>query len=428
MVWSQRHERCDNTVAQQRRVSSWSPHLAAATHFDRDGVWPIDCALHTVSWRWQPPAYSPVSPRALITGIGVACGLAPAGDEIAIEALKERYGATDVLLTDSGTSALILALRATVPAGGTIAYPGYACIDLTSAAVGANVRVRLYDLDPATLSPDLESVRRVIERGVDAIVVAHLYGYPADIAAVQALAAAHGIPVIEDAAQGAGGTLNGARLGSIGDISVLSFGRGKGMTAGSGGALLVRTPRLAEWMRRVRGELGAPARGGREVVALAGQWLFARPLLYRLPAAIPALKLGEMVYKPPQQPRAMRLTAAAILTTALQMDQGEVRARCVRASDLLSRINGMSRLRPIRALPAANPAFSGWRWLMVVEMWRPRWPWARYADIRSRWNSTGSCDHFSHRENGLATDRCCCAIISSLFRRTLVSPAPTRGG
>lgn len=310
-----------------------------------------------MSWRWQPPAYSPVSPRALVSGFGVACGLAPGGDEFVIEALKERYSATDVLLTDSGTSALILALQATVPAGGTIAYPGYACIDLTSAAVGANVCVRLYDLDPVTLSPDLESVRRVIERGVDAIVVAHLHGYPADITAVRELAAAHGIPVIEDAAQGAGGMLNAARLGSIGDISILSFGRGKGMTAGSGGALLVRTPKLAEWMRRARGDLGVPARGGREIVALAGQWLFARPLLYRLPATIPALKLGEMVYRPPQQPRAMRLTSVEILRTALQMDPGEVHARCERASDLLSRIHGMSRLRPIRAIAGGKPGF-----------------------------------------------------------------------
>lgn len=310
-----------------------------------------------MSWRWQPPAYSPVSPRALVSGFGVACGLAPAGDEFVIDALKERYGATDVLLTDSGTSALILALQATVPAGGTIAYPGYACIDLTSAAVGANVCVRLYDLDPATMSPDLESVRRVIERGVDAIVVAHLYGYPADITAVRALAAAHGIPVIEDAAQGAGGMLNGARLGSIGDISILSFGRGKGMTAGSGGALLVRTPKLAERIGRVRGDLGVSTRGGGEVVALAGQWLFARPLLYRLPAAIPALKLGEMIYRPPQPPRTMRPTSVQILRTALKMDPDEVRARCARASDLLSRINGTSRLRPIRAIAGGNPGF-----------------------------------------------------------------------
>jgi DegT/DnrJ/EryC1/StrS aminotransferase family len=310
-----------------------------------------------MSWRWLAPVYSPVSPRALVHGIGAACGVLRTRNEIVIEELKSRYDAMEVLLTDSGTSALILALRATVPPGGTVAYPGYACIDLTSAAVGANVRVRLYDLDPTTLSPDLESVRRVIERGVDAIVVAHLHGYPADIVGVRALAAARGIPVIEDAAQGAGGTLNGAKLGSIGDISILSFGRGKGMTAGSGGALLVRTPRLAQWIHRVRAELRPAERGGREIVALAAQWLFVRALLYRLPAAIPTLKLGEMVYKLPQPPRTMRLAAAAVLPTALRMDPEEVHARSVRARNLLSRINGVSRFRPIRAIADGEPGF-----------------------------------------------------------------------
>ena len=63
----------------------------------------------------------------------------------------------------------MLALRALVPAGGTIAYPSYACIDLTTAALGANVRVRLYDIDPVTLSPDLDSLRAAVARGVDAI-------------------------------------------------------------------------------------------------------------------------------------------------------------------------------------------------------------------------------------------------------------------
>jgi dTDP-4-amino-4,6-dideoxygalactose transaminase len=162
------------------------------------------------------------------------------------ETLRERFGARDVILTDSGTSALILALRSLLPQGATIAYPAYACVDLTAVALRARMRVRLYDLDPATLSPDLDSVRAAIGRGVDAIVVAHLYGYPADVAGVEELAALHGIPVIEDAAQGAGGTVRGMRLGSLGDVSILSFGRGKGTTCGSGGALLSRS-RQTSW-------------------------------------------------------------------------------------------------------------------------------------------------------------------------------------
>ena len=126
------------------------------------------------------------------------------------------------------------------------------------------MHVRLYDIDPSTLSPDLDSVTKVFARGVDAIVVSHLYGYPADFLGVQALASEHGIPLIEDAAQGAGGALCNRMLGTLGDIAILSFGRGKGMTSGSGGAVIVRTPELAGWVGSMRGELGSASAGGFE--------------------------------------------------------------------------------------------------------------------------------------------------------------------
>jgi hypothetical protein len=310
-----------------------------------------------VSWRWQVPVYSPVSPRSLVGGFAAACGLRSDDRGAVTRALIERYDAIDAVLTDSGTSALILALRALVPVGGTVAYPGYGCVDLTSAAIGAGMQVRLYDLDPTTLSPDLDSVRSVIERGVDAIVVAHLYGYPADIEAVRSLASAHGIPIIEDAAQGSGGALRGRKLGSFGDVSVLSFGRGKGMTAGGGGAVLVRTRALTGWAQATRAELGMAARGGREIVALAGQMLLSHPLLYRLPASVPALKLGEMVYKPPKDPRAMSRTAAAILPSAIQMEAGEIAKRRARADDIISRGDAMSQLRVVRPVAGGQSGF-----------------------------------------------------------------------
>jgi len=240
------------------------------------------------------------------------------------EELRRRYDATDAVLTNSGTSALVVALRDLLPRGGTVAYPSYACIDLTAAALKAGVRVRLYDLDPTTLSPDLDSVANVLKRGVEAIVVAHLYGYPADVTGVRKLADEQGVAVIEDAAQAAGGTLNGTRLGSLADVSILSFGRGKGMTAGSGGALLARSPRLTEWTQRVRASLGAEMRGGSEVGVLAAQWLLARRPIYGIPASIPALKLGETVYREPSDPHSISVTAGAILKFALAGDDREV--------------------------------------------------------------------------------------------------------
>jgi perosamine synthetase len=281
---------------------------------------------------------------------------ASAHDAVAL-ALRRRYGSVDALLTDSGTSALILALRKILPPGGTVAYPAYACIDLTTAALGAGVRVRLYDVDPATLSPDLDSVRAAIRRGVDAIVVAHLYGYPADMIGVRKLAAERGIPVIEDAAQGAGGTLGGALLGSIGDVAILSFARGKGTTGGSGGAVLVKTPALAEWTCRARSELQAGSRGGREVLSLAAQRLLSHPYLYRLPASIPGLKLGEMVFHPPRIPRAMAAASVAVLRRTLGLEVLEVSGRRARARNLLSSMSEMPDGVAVRPIPGGESGF-----------------------------------------------------------------------
>jgi dTDP-4-amino-4,6-dideoxygalactose transaminase len=272
-------------------------------------------------------------------------------------ALRSRYGAADALLTDCGTSALTLALRELVNSGGIVAYPAYACIDLTTAALGAGVNVRLYDVDPTTLSPDLDSVRAAIRRGVDAIVVAHLYGYPADVIGVRELAAEHGIPVIEDAAQGAGGTLLDQLLGSLGDVAILSFARGKGTTGGSGGALLVKTPALAEWTSRERALLPAGSRGGMEVVSLAAQRFLSNPNLYPLPTAIPALKLGEMVYHPPRQPRAMSAVSAAILRWTLAIEPQEVSNRRTRAKELLSRVRATSDIVVARPIPGGESGF-----------------------------------------------------------------------
>jgi len=284
-------------------------------------------------------------------------GLRASAHEVVTSALRLRYGSVDALLTDSGTSALILALRKMVPAGGIVAYPAYACIDLTTAALGAGVRVRLYDVDPATLSPDLDSVRAVIGRGVDAIVVAHLYGYPADMIGVVKLAEEQGIPVIEDAAQGAGGTLDGNLLGSMGDVAILSFARGKGTTGGSGGAVLVRTPALAEWASSVRLRLKTTSRGGVEVLSLAAQRVLSHPSLYRLPASIPALKLGEMVFHPPRPPRSMNAASAAVLRWTLGLEEKEISARRARARDLLSRLRETPDLVAARAVAGGESGF-----------------------------------------------------------------------
>ena len=274
--------------------------------------------------RRQLPVASPISPIALAQALLASVRASASTGERARDAIVHRYGATRAVLTDSGTSALVHALRLTVPHGGIVAFPAYACVDLAAAARFAGVRVRLYDLDPATLSPDLESVRALMQRGVSALVVAHLFGFPADVPGVRAIAGT-GVPVIEDAAQSAGGTLEGRRLGTMGDIAILSFGRGKGLCAGGGGALLAFDER---WSRSIAALPSMPSsRGWTNLATTKIQWAFGRPWLYALPSMLPWLRLGEMVYHPAHEPSGMSIGSAALLASAFAMEDEDVATR-----------------------------------------------------------------------------------------------------
>lgn len=310
----------------------------------------------TVPWRHLPPVHSPIRPTTLLRGLGRAIGgwLASEHDALA-ELLRVRYAADTAVLTDSGTSALVLALRLVVRQGGTVAFPAYACIDLAAAARYADVRVRLYDIDPATLSPDLRSLESALGRGVDAVLVAHLYGMPADVAGAMALARLHGVPVIEDAAQIAGARRHGAAAGAEAPLTVLSFGRGKGTTAGNGGALLAREGWSAI-VAKLHGSL-AEGWGWRDLAGAGAQWILARPSLYAVPSAVPGLRLGEMIYHPAHEPRGLTRVAATLARQAISEAAHAVERRrqtAVRLRELVARSRSLTAIEP---LAGAEPGF-----------------------------------------------------------------------
>ena len=291
-----------------------------------------------MTWRRQLPAYSPLSLRAMLAGSG---GLVEGGERArrrVVEMLKEPFGASDVLLTDSGTGALTLALRASLEdaAGAAVALPAYACYDLATAADGASAPVVLYDLDPATLAPDLASLTRAVARGTRAVVMAHWYGVPVDPDPVRAVTQTAGAILIEDAAQGAGATWQGRPLGSFGDLTVLSFGRGKGTTAGRGGALLAHGEAGSAAFAHARAALSPAVDGRGEYAPLAAQWLLGRPSVYAIPSALPFLRLGETLYHAPAPVRGMSTVAARVLAVTLRLSEREAGIRRANARRLLA--------------------------------------------------------------------------------------------
>jgi len=309
--------------------------------------------------RRQLTVAAPISPAALVRAAYESFHSRTELEARAAKLIGQAFNASTVLFTDSGTSALVLALRLAKArfAGDvyTVGFPGYACVDLAAAARFAGVRVRLYDIDPGSLSPDLESVEKMLRRGVNAVVVSHLFGYGADVDQVRSLAAEHGIPVIEDAAQGAGGTIRDRRLGSLGDLSVLSFGRGKGLCAGGGGALLTSAN---EWAARLESLALSPSgRGWPNLLKTAVQWAIGRPSIYALPAAIPWLHLGEMVYHPATEPTAMPAASDSLLVSALAMERADLENRRRVAAALAETAQNARDLRTIRPISGMLPGY-----------------------------------------------------------------------
>lgn len=292
--------------------------------------------------------HSPVGWGALAAGVAalVRPGLDDERAHRFLTALRARYGARDALLTDSGTSALRLAIEGAVAGGARpVALPGYGCYDLASAAEGAGASVALYDLDPTTAGPDEGSLAALAALEPAAVVVVHQFGHVAETRSVPA--ALGDTLLIEDAAQGVGGRLDGRPLGSFGSLAVLSFGRGKGMTGGGGGALLAHDERGEQVIERVRGRVGSRApRGMKPMVALAAQMALGRPSLYWLPASLPFLHLGETIYHPPRAPHPAPAASVAVLEHVVARVEGEADAR---------RRNAERLLRALAASPVARP-------------------------------------------------------------------------
>ena len=305
-------------------------------------------------WR-QPPVYSPLPLRAILGAVRETYIDRTDPIPAARALVRHVYSADVAYLLDSGTAALQLALRMAARMLGKplrVALPAYGCYAIASAAVGAGADIALYDVDPRTLGPDLDSLAATLAAGARVVVAAPLCGVPLPWTELTACANAFGAIVVEDAAQGHGASLDGVPLGAIGPMSTLSFGRGKGWTGVQGGALLLRGADLPipPTIRRASEAMGALGVGLRGVAQSA----FGRARWYGLPAAIPWLGLGETRYRSPVTPQRMHAVAAGVITRTFPFASREARQRRDVAADLLRRLPTNSRIRPI--IPAAGVA------------------------------------------------------------------------
>lgn len=176
-------------------------------------------------------------------------------------ALAARLGVKHALVTSSGTTALHLALIAAgIGPGDEVIVPALTFVATANAVRYTGATPVLVDIDPNTWCIDPAQIATHLTARTRAIVVVHLYGSPADMQAICALADFHGLTVIEDAAEGLGGRYHqsphaGKPLGSSASTaSTFSFYANKVITTGEGGAVVTNLDTIADLVRLYRGQ------------------------------------------------------------------------------------------------------------------------------------------------------------------------------
>ena len=174
--------------------------------------------------------------------------------------LADFCGAGHAITCASGTDALLIAMMAKgVTHGDAVLCPGFtypatpeAIALLGATPIFVDVDADTFNLDPSTIDAGVELARHHRLRPAGVIAV-DLFGMPADYAAINARAGAHGLWVLADAAQSFGATYQGKAVGRLGDITATSFFPAKPLGCyGDGGAIFTADGTLAEVMQSIR--------------------------------------------------------------------------------------------------------------------------------------------------------------------------------
>ncbi len=164
-------------------------------------------------------------------------------EERVAEYCQCRFG----VAVGSGTDALRLSLAALgIGSGDEVITTPFTFVATANTISRSGAQPVFVDIDPLTYNLDPEAVAAAITPRTKAIVPVHLYGQPAEMESILAVAKTHGLFVIEDCAQAIGARYRGERVGSLGDVGCLSFFPSKNLGAyGDGGMVVTRDPSLA---------------------------------------------------------------------------------------------------------------------------------------------------------------------------------------
>jgi perosamine synthetase len=198
----------------------------------------------------------------------LSSGMIAQGPEV--EAFEREFSAVvdgrHCVAVNSGTSALHLALVAMgIGAGDEVLVPSFSFAASANAIRLAGATPVFVDIEPETFTIDPAAADAVVTPRTVAIMPVHLYGHPARMDEIGALADRHQLAIIEDAAQAHLAALGGRPVGSFGETACFSFYPTKNMTTGEGGMVVTPSEDTARQLRLLRNQ-GMERRYANEIV------------------------------------------------------------------------------------------------------------------------------------------------------------------
>jgi dTDP-4-amino-4,6-dideoxygalactose transaminase len=164
--------------------------------------------------------------------------------------MEQKFGVGEIVFTDSGRTALKLCLLLLNHKSNRIALPAYTCPILFEVILDAGFEPVPVDVEYQNLEMNLDSLQKEASSGLDAVISVHLFGDPISVKRTRNLI--RDIPIIEDCAQGIGAHKDSKPVGADGDFSIFSFGFGKTITGGVGGALSINNSEFLDKIKANR--------------------------------------------------------------------------------------------------------------------------------------------------------------------------------
>lgn len=312
--------------------------------------------------RQLAPAGSPMSIGDVLRWLSTARRWSQVSGELS-DVIRSRYGVRHAVLVSTGRAAMTAVLRALRTPGDQhrteVVLPSYTCYSVAASIVKAGLTPRVVDIDDRTLDYDPQQLRATDLSRTLAIVAPSLYGMPANLPLHEQLCRDHGVALIDDSAQAMGATIDGRSCGTFGDAGLLSFDKGKGVSAIDGGVLLTNSDTLAAAVRKEL-EPAAARFSASNLVYLAKTFAYAgflRPSLYAVPSSIPGLGLGVTRYTTEYPVTEYSPLLASLAMTMLPHLDRFVAARTAHARTLLDAVQTMPGVQAITPAATSRPSY-----------------------------------------------------------------------